>query len=273
MSARANPVEIEARLGDRRRGTTRRDRISTAISCCDLTSLEDSDTPEKIATLAARALRLDPDDDTIPHVAALCTWPRFVADAARVLADSDVKVASVAADFPSGRAPVTDKVDEIRGALRLGADEIDAVINRSLLLSGRDRAVYDEVVAFREATGASTLKVIIETGELKDRDTVRRAALIAMAGGADMIKTSTGKIQPGATPTAVAVLAEAIKDFVAETGRDVGLKVAGGIRRTDHALYYMDLVECILGERWMTPGLFRVGASSLLEDLLEQRAG
>ena len=274
MSVRVGTAEVDARLTniDRRRYISDRDRISTAISCCDLTSLEDSDTPDKIAVLAARALRPDPENDAVPHVAALCTWPRFVGDAARVLVHSDVKVAAVAGDFPSGRALVADKVDEIHDARAHGADEIDCVINRFVLLNGRGRDVYEEVAAFRAASGGAKLKVILETGDLGDHDDIRRVALMAMAGGADMLKTSTGKIRPGATPAAVVVLADAIKDFVADTGRRVGLKVAGGIRRTNDALYYMDLVESILGSPWMTPGLFRIGASSLLDDLLEARA-
>ena len=181
---------------------------------------------------------------------------------------SQVKVASVAGDFPSGGGSLDDKVAEIRFALDAGAHEIDAVIDRGPLARGDKRAVYEEVVAFRETAGDATLKVIVESGALEDLGSIRRAAVVVMVAGADMVKTSTGKLAPGATPEAALVIAEAIKDFHAATGRPVGLKVAGGIRRSDQAHQYMALVSSELGDAWLDPARFRIGASALLDDLV-----
>ena len=183
-----------------------------------------------------------------------------------------MKVASAAADFPSARAPLADRLSEIEAARSWGADEIDAVADRELFLSGKDHDAYDELVAYRKASGPALLKVILETGELKDPTLIRRAALIAMAAGADMIKTSTGKTSPGATLEAAAVIALAVGDFHRETERAVGLKVAGGIRSADGALAYIELLRQILGKQWLDPALFRIGASSLLARLVEELA-
>ena len=215
-------------------------------------------------------MRPSPRDDSLPHVAALCTWWHLAPEAVSSLLGSGVRVAAVAGDFPSGQAALADKVTEIESAVGDGADEIDAVINRETFLSGDERAVYEEIVAFRTAAAAARLKIILETGELESLDAIRHAALVAMAAGADMVKTSTGKMSPGATPEAALVMAEAVKDFNETTGKDVGLKVAGGVRSPEQAVTYIRLVDSVLGAEWAAPQRFRIGASSLLETLVTE---
>lgn len=244
--------------------------LMLAVRCCDLTTLEGSDSPGKIRQLAAKALRPAPGDGSIPHVAALCIYPRLVSLAAGLLEDSGVKVASVATAFPSGQAPLETRLEEIERAVADGADEIDIVISRGAFLAGDERAVFEEVAASKQAAGAAHVKAILETGELGSYDRVRRASLVAMAAGADTIKTSTGKISPASTLPVAVVMAEAIRDFHDATGTLVGLKVAGGIRAAKDALRYLVIVKEILGEEWLTPDRFRIGASSLLNDLLMQ---
>lgn len=244
--------------------------LELAIRCCDLTTLEGSDSPGKIRQLAAKAMRPAPADPSIPHVAALCIYPRLVPLAAELLKDSDVKVASVATAFPSGQAPLDMRLEEIERAVADGADEIDIVISRGAFLAGDDAAVFEEVAASKTAAGEAHVKAILETGELGSYDRVRRASLIAMAAGADTIKTSTGKISPASTLPVALVMAQAISDFADATGRAVGLKVAGGIRSAKDALRYLVIVNETLGTEWLTPDRFRIGASSLLNDLLMQ---
>lgn len=244
--------------------------LELAIRCCDLTTLEGSDSPGKIRQLASKAIRPNPDDPSIPSVAALCVYPRLVPEAAQALRGSGVKIASVATAFPSGQSSLEVRLAEITDAVAAGADEVDVVISRGALLAGDEGAVFDEVVRSKEACGTAHLKVILETGELGSYDRVRHAALIAMAAGADMIKTSTGKISPSSTLPVALVMAEAIRDFADLTTRAVGLKVAGGIRAAKDAIRYLVVVNETLGERWLTPEMFRIGASSLLNDLLMQ---
>ena len=244
--------------------------LTLAIRCCDLTTLEGSDSPGKIRQLAAKAMRPAPGRNDIPHVAALCIYPRWVPLAAETLQGSGVKVASVATGFPSGQLSLDLRLDEIERAVAEGADEIDIVISRGAFLAGDDQAVFDEVVASKAAAGDAHVKVILETGELGSYDRVRRASLVAMAAGADTIKTSTGKIAPASTLPVALVMAETIRDFEDATGRAVGLKVAGGIRSAKDALRYLVIVKETLGDGWLTPERFRIGASSLLNDLLMQ---
>jgi deoxyribose-phosphate aldolase len=244
--------------------------LDLAIRCCDLTTLEGSDSPGKIRQLASKAKRPDPSDPTIPPVAALCCYPRLVPVAVAALAGSPVKVASVATAFPSGQSSLEVRLREIEDAVAAGADEIDIVISRGALLSGDESAVYEEVARSKEAAGAAHVKTILEVGELGTYDKVRRASLIAMAAGSDVIKTSTGKISPASTHPFALVMAEAIRDFVDNTGRVVGLKVAGGIRTSKEAIRYLVIIHETLGEEWLTPDRFRIGASSLLNDLLMQ---
>ncbi len=246
--------------------------LQLAIRMMDLTTLEGADTPGKVAALCAKGIRPDPADSSIPSVAAICVYPSMVRAAVEHLRGTDVRVASVATAFPSGQSFLDVKLTETREAVAAGADEIDMVIDRGAFLSGDHQKVFDEIVAIKDAAGAAHLKVILETGELGTYDGVRRASVLAMAAGADFIKTSTGKINPAATPPVTLVMMEAIRDFHRETGRTVGLKPAGGIRTAKQAIHYLVLLQETLGPDWMTPERFRIGASSLLNDCLMQLA-
>ena len=244
--------------------------LRLAISMCDLTTLEGRDTPGKIRQLAAKAVRPHLGNPDIPPVAALCCYPDLVTVAKKALAGSGVKVAAVATAFPSGRSWTDLKIDETRQAVAAGADEIDMVIDRGALLCGDYAKVWDEIVAVKEACGPAHLKVILETGELGSYDEVRRASALAIAAGADFIKTSTGKVTPAATLPVTLVMLEAIREHWNATGRIVGMKPAGGIRTAKEAIQYLVVLHETLGPGWMTPERFRFGASSLLNDLLMQ---
>ena len=244
--------------------------LDMAIRCMDLTTLEGSDTSGKVTALCAKAIRPKPGDATIPSVAAVCVYPARVPDAHTHLSGSGVLVASVATAFPSGQSFASIKVAEVKEAVAAGADEVDMVIDRGAFLAGDYQAVYDEIVAVKEACGTAHLKVILETGELGTYDAIRRASILAMAAGADFIKTSTGKIQPAATLPVSLVMMESIRDFRRETGRVVGFKAAGGIRSAKQAIAYLVLLYETLGAEWMTPERFRLGASTLLNDVLMQ---
>jgi deoxyribose-phosphate aldolase len=244
--------------------------LELAIRTIDLTTLEGADTPGKVAALCSKALRPDPVDPSIPAVAAVCVYPNLVPVAVERVRGSGVKVASVATAFPSGQAPLDVKLAEVRDVVEMGADEVDMVIDRGAFLSGRYAKVYDEIVRVKEASGDAHLKVILETGELGTYDNVRRASLLAMAAGADFIKTSTGKLPLAATLPVALVMLEAIRDVYEETGRMVGMKPAGGIRVAKQAVQHLVLVHETLGPEWLTPDLYRLGASSLLNDVLLQ---
>ncbi|HEX6549029.1 MAG TPA: deoxyribose-phosphate aldolase [Candidatus Dormibacteraeota bacterium] len=244
--------------------------LDLAIRCIDLTTLEGQDTPGKVAALCSKAIRPKPGDPSIPSVAAICIYPAMVPAAAAHLRGTGIHVASVATAFPSGQTFTPIKLAETRAAVEAGADEIDMVIDRGAFLSGDHQHVYDEIQAIKEACGQAHLKVILETGELGTYDNVRRASILAMAAGADFIKTSTGKVQPAATPPVSLVMMEAIRDFHRETDRAVGFKPAGGIRTAKQAIQYLVLVYETLGADWLTPDRFRLGASSLLNDILMQ---
>ena len=220
--------------------------------------------------MCSKALRPDPVDPSVPPVAAVCVYPNLVAPAKERLRGSGVKVASVATAFPSGQSPTDLKVAEMRAVVELGADEVDMVIDRGAFHSGRHAKVYDEIVRVKEACGDAHLKVILETGELGTYDNVRRASLLAIAAGADFIKTSTGKISPAATLPVTLCMMEAVRDVHAETGRVIGIKPAGGIRQSKQAVQYLVVLYETLGPQWMTPDLFRFGASTLLNDVLMQ---
>lgn len=246
--------------------------IDLAIRMVDLTTLEGADTPGKVRALCAKARRPDPADPTCPPVAAVCVYPSMVGTAVAELAGSGVRVASVATAFPSGQAPLPVRLAEVADAVAAGADEIDMVINRGAFLAGRYGLVHEEIVAVREETrGAAHLKVILETGELGTYDNVRRAAWLAMLAGADFVKTSTGKVAPAATRPVTLVLLEAVRDYFTQTGRVVGVKPAGGIRTSKDAIRYLVLVAETAGDDWLDPARFRIGASTLLNDLLMQR--
>jgi deoxyribose-phosphate aldolase len=249
---------------------SKRAGLELAIRCIDLTTLEGADTPGKVRAMCARALRPDPDDPTVPPVAAVCVYSALVGVARDALAGSPVRVASVAGAFPSGQSPLQERLDEIRDAVADGADEIDIVLNRGALLSGRIGQVYDEVAASKDACGDAHLKTILETGELGSYEAVRLAATVAMAAGSDVIKTSTGKLPSSATPAMALCMAEAIREHADATGREVGLKLAGGVRTSKQALGYLAIVAETLGTAWLTPERFRLGASTLLNDIVLQ---
>ncbi|HEV3402727.1 MAG TPA: deoxyribose-phosphate aldolase [Gaiellaceae bacterium] len=244
--------------------------LELAVRMIDLTTLEGSDTPGKVAALASKAIRPDPADPSVPSCAAVCVYPNLVPAALERTKGTSVKVASVATYFPSGQAPLDVKLRDVRDAVEFGADEIDMVIDRGAFLSGRYAKVYDEIVQVKEACGEVHLKVILETGELGTYDNVRRASLLAMAAGADFIKTSTGKLPSAATLPVLLCMLEAIRDVYEETGRAVGMKPAGGIRTAKQAVQNLVIVNETLGQDWLTPDRFRLGASSLLNDVLMQ---
>jgi deoxyribose-phosphate aldolase len=244
--------------------------LELAVRMIDLTTLEGADTPGKVHALAAKAIRPDPADPSIPSCAAVCVYPNLVPYALERTRGTGVKVASVATAFPSGQSPLDVKLREVEETAALGADEIDMVIDRGAFLSGRYAKVYDEIVRVKEACGDAHLKVILETGELGTYDNVRRASLLAMAAGADFIKTSTGKLSSAATLPVLLCMLEAIRDVHHETGRVVGMKPAGGIRTAKQAVQNLVIVNETLGSDWLTPDRFRLGASSLLNDVLMQ---
>src|SRR5437867_6420262 len=267
-------VAVEERAGSLAKRSIKRESkvfaLELAVRMTDLTTLEGADTPGKVAALASKAVRPDPSDASVPSVAAVCVYPNLVPTAVERLHGSGVKVASVATAFPSGQSPLEAKLDEVRWVVEMGADEVDMVIDRGAFLSGRYAKVYDEIVRVKEAAGDAHLKVILETGELGTYDNVRRASLLAMAAGADFIKTSTGKLPSAATLPVTLVMLEAIRDVYDETGRKVGMKPAGGIRFAKQAVQYLVQLHETLGPEWLTPDLYRLGASSLLNDVLMQ---
>lgn len=244
--------------------------IKLAVSMIDLTTLEGKDSEGKVYAMCQKAKFPLEGAPEIPHVAAVCVYPNLIKTAKNALEGSGVKVASVATAFPSGQSPMKLKIDEVKRVVQMGADEVDMVISRGEFLEGNYDYTFNEVQAIKEACGEAHLKVILETGELETFDNVRRASMISMLAGADFIKTSTGKVQPAATLPVTLVMLEAIRDFYNETGKIVGMKPAGGIKTTKDAIAYLCLVKETLGDMWLTPDLFRMGASSLLNDLLMQ---
>lgn len=267
-----------AMLGTRSIKTTAKTAaLDLAIRMVDLTTLEGMDTPGKVRALCAKAMRPDPMDPSCPATAAVCVYPDMVPAAVEALGSSGVHVAAVATAFPSGRAALDIKLADTQDAVEAGAHEIDMVIDRGAFLSGRYLEVYEEIVAIKAACARSGgepahLKVIFETGELQTYDNVRRASWLAMLAGADFIKTSTGKIQPAATLPVTLVMMEAVRDFRALTGTQIGVKPAGGIRTAKEAIKFLVMVNEVGGPDWLDPDWFRFGASTLLNDLLMQRS-
>jgi deoxyribose-phosphate aldolase len=244
--------------------------LDLAIRCMDLTTLEGTDTAGKIVAMCAKAVRPDPSDPSIPSVAAVCIYPQLVPVAVAQLGGTGVKVASVAGGFPAGLGPLDARLREVAAVVEQGADEVDIVLNRSLFLGGRYVEAFEELVAAREAAGTAHLKVILEVGELGSFDRIRQASVLAMAAGADFIKTSTGKIGVSATLPASLCMMEAIRDFHRDSGRAVGIKVAGGVRASKQSIQYLVQLHETLGPGWMNPDRFRIGASTLLNDVLMQ---
>ncbi|WP_231116241.1 deoxyribose-phosphate aldolase [Motilibacter rhizosphaerae] len=249
----------------------KRQALDLAVSCIDLTTLEGADSPGKVRSLCAKARVPDASDPTCPRPAAVCIYGDLVPVAVEALKGTGIAVAAVATAFPSGRASLEVKLADVRDAVAAGADEIDMVIDRGAFLAGQYAQVLDEVRAVKEACGRAHLKVILETGELATLDNVRRASWLAMMGGADFIKTSTGKISPAATLPVALVMLEAVRDWYAATGHRIGFKPAGGIRTSKDAIKHLVLVHETVGDDWLDPSLYRIGASTLLNDILLQR--
>lgn len=257
------------------------DALYSVIQMIDLTTLEGADTPARVRQMCGKALQPVPHSvyaelqqeyqaPELPSVAAVCVYPTLVGTAVDALKGSSVQVASVATAFPSGQLPLNLKLADVKYAVEMGASEIDMVIPRGAFLSGQYQKVFDEIVATKEACGSAHLKVILETGELQTYDNVNLASRIAIMAGADFIKTSTGKVSPAATLPVTLVMLQVIKDHFEETGRKIGMKPAGGIRDAKSAIHYLCMVNEVLGEDWLSPNLFRFGASSLLNDVLRQ---
>lgn len=245
--------------------------LRMAVSMLDLTSLEGKDTPGKIASLCRKAVQPS-EDETVPSTAAVCVYPNMVRHARRFLGDSPVRIASVATAFPSGQMPLKSRLVEVRAAVQAGADEIDMVINRGAFLAGEFAQVQDEIAATVEACGDAALKVILEVSELETCDAIRAASFLAMRviREGDFIKTSTGKTALNATLGNNQVMIEAIRDHYLDTGVAIGMKPAGGIRTAKQALQFLIAVKETLGDAWLTPERYRIGASALLNDLLRQ---
>lgn len=265
----ADPAEIEQRVAAITPGPDAGRELRLAIACMDLTTLQGDDTEDRVRALCARArapLAGDPDLTT----AAVCVYHAMVPAAIEALAGSGIPVAAVSAGFPHGLSPLATRVAEIGESVAAGASEIDIVIRRGHALTGDWQALHHEVSAFRAACGDAHMKAILATGELGDATTIARAAYVCMAAGADFIKTSTGMEKVNATLPAGAVMLHAIRDFHAQTGRRVGFKPAGGIGTAGQARQWIALVRQELGEAWLTPALFRLGASRLLDDVVAQ---
>lgn len=276
MNAPVDQVNIEQRVAMLGRRSIKNQAkvagLKMAIGMMDLTTLEGKDSAGKVAAMCRKAIRPQENNPEIPSVAAVCVYPNMVPVAKKAVAGSRVKVASVATAFPSGLAPLAVKLDEVKRVVDMGADEVDMVINRGEFLAGNYKLIADEIAQVKAACGPAHLKVILETGELETYDNVRTASFIAMQAGADFIKTSTGKAAVNATLPVTLVMLEAIRDYYYLTGKKIGMKPAGGIRTAKQALQYLVLVNETLGDAWLTPDLFRFGASTLLNDVLMQIA-
>lgn len=240
------------------------------LNSIDLTTLEGTDNDAVVETLCRTALAFKNEKKQIPTTGAVCVYPPFVSVAKRTLQGTGVKVASVAGAFPAGQSPIQVKLAEIRYALEQGADEIDMVISRGKFLAGNYQEVYDEIRAIRELCGNATLKVILETGELKTANNIYKASQIAIAAGADFIKTSTGKVAVNATPEAFLVMMDAIKKHFYKTGKMVGIKAAGGVSDPETALLYVKLLVQVLGKDWLAHPYFRIGASRLANKVYDK---
>ena len=246
----------------------KKETLRLILSFIDLTTLEGSDTDKKVKQLCEKALSFKEKHKTIPDVAAVCVYPTLVKVARDNLKNSEISVASVAGAFPSGQSPISIKVEEVKYAIEQGADEIDMVISRGKLIEGKFDIVFDEIAAIKNVCNNIHLKVILETGELQTIENIRKAGELAINAGADFIKTSTGKINPAATETAFVIMLDTIKEYYEETGKMIGVKPAGGIRESEEALRYFCLVKKILGEKWLNNKYFRIGASSLADNVI-----
>ena len=244
-----------------------KEALRFALSILDLTTLEGSDTTAKVEALCRKASGYDAMG--LPNVAAVCVYPVFARQVKGLLSGTGIQTACVAGAFPSGQSPLHVKIAEVKYAVDEGADEIDMVISRGKFLENNYIEVFEEINDIKDACGKAHLKVILETGELADPQKIYDASILAMKAGGDFIKTSTGKISPAATPEAAYVMLNAIRDYHESTGKFIGFKPAGGVSTPEQALVYLSLVEHILGPEWLTPKLFRIGASRLADGLAE----
>jgi deoxyribose-phosphate aldolase len=241
--------------------------LKQILGCIDLTTLSGDDTFEKVQNLCQQATSYFDGEKGIPNVAAVCVYPVFAKTAHQALKRTDIKTACVAGAFPSGQSPLPIRIDEVKYAVDHGADEIDMVISRGRLIGGDADYIYDEVRLIKEACGEAHLKVILETGELKTVKLIRKASEIAILAGADFIKTSTGKVAPAATHKAFLIMLDTIKEYYEASGKMIGIKPAGGISSADDAISYYILLKNVLGERWLSNSAFRIGASSLADNV------
>ena len=262
--------EIRDILETGRQNTDRSKALKTILGILDLTTLEGADNTAKIGALCRKAVSFRDQGKDLPNVAAVCVYPTLVRTARGFLTNSDVKVASVAGAFPAGQSPLTIKVAEVRYAIEQGAEEIDMVISRGKFLEGKKEEVASEISAIKCACDSVHLKVILETGELLTPENIKEASGLAMGAGADFIKTSTGKISPGATLEAVYIMCQSIRDHYEKTGKMIGIKPAGGISDPDVVLDYFLLVKHLLGESWLNKNYFRIGASRLADHILAE---
>jgi len=269
------------------KGEMKKSGLLRAVSMIDLTTLEGKDSPEKVRALCRKAADPDPllrlsDGRRVPPVAAVCVYPALVSVAREALAGTNVRIASVATGFPSGQYSIEGRLRDVGEAIEAGAHEIDMVISRGAFLAGDLARVAEEVRLVKSLCGNAHLKIILETGELETLDNVRRASDLALEAASSVpgaaplqdgevfIKTSTGKVQPAATMPVTLVMLEAIRDHFRATGVRIGMKPAGGIRASKQALHHLVMVKETLGDEWLTPTLFRFGASTLLNDLIRQ---
>jgi deoxyribose-phosphate aldolase len=269
-----NQKEISDKLEDisRRSGTMRDKELFRKIfSLIDLTSLDVSDTEERILGMVDKVNKLHSKFSEIPNVAALCVYPIFIPAVKANLKAKSVKIASVAASFPSSQTFTDIKLKEVERVIQEGADEVDIVMPVGKFLEGKYEYIFTEIQKIKGIIGNAHLKVILETGALKEPEKIKRASFLCLEAGADFIKTSTGKTEPGATPMAVYVMCEAIKEFHKQTGIAAGIKPAGGISDADTAIQYYLIVNEVLGNDWIKPGLFRIGASRLANNLLGEK--
>lgn len=248
----------------------RKEVLKNILGLVDLTTLEGSDTDQKVIELCNKAKSFRDMGLGLPNTAAVCVYPTLIRPARKALLGTDIYIAAVAGAFPAGQSPIHVKMAEVEYAVDEGADEIDMVISRGKFLEGEYNLVYDEIAALKDICGPVHLKVIIETGELKSATNIRRASEIAMHAGADFIKTSTGKINPAATEFAMLVMLDAINDFHQKTGKIVGIKPAGGIAEPDVAINYYKLTQQVLGDKWLNKDWFRIGASRLVDTLIKE---
>ena len=267
-------ADIQKRLADYQAADLKYFNLPNAyrfiLNVIDLTTLEGFDNAQRIQTLCEKALSFENKEKNIPTTAAVCVYPPFVAQAKSILKNSNVHVASVAGAFPAGQSPIEVKIAEVAYTVAQGADEIDMVISRGKFLEGDYQTVYNEIAAIKAVCGQAHLKVILETGDLKTADNIYKASQIAIAAGADFIKTSTGKIAVNATPESFLVMLDAIKDHYESTGKMVGMKPAGGISDAATAIYFLKILENVLGEKWLNNQYFRIGASRLADKIFAE---